>query len=227
MSLLISMLPLYIFGNLHCMGMCGPLTLMIGQHRYRYFYFFGRMLSYMLVGMIAGGLGTVLHLLLKKFHVMESVSLLFGGSIFFMGIYTLMGWQYPGLLWISKRLAKFNAHLTTLILQDRAWPSFFFGFFTVLLPCGQTLIVFSACALSGDLWIGMLNGFAFALLTSPSLLLAMQAHHLLSKLKAHYALLMGGSAMIIGSISICRGLAEIELIEHLTFESPFFHLAIY
>jgi len=227
MSLLITMLPLYLFGNLHCVGMCGPLVMMIGMHRFRYFYFLGRTFSFTLAGMLAGGLGSVLHLALKSLHVMEVISFLFGGIICLIGLYTLQGWQYPGFNWLAKKLAPFNATLSTLMLQDKIWPTFFFGFFTILLPCGQTLIVFSACALSGSLLTGLLNGFIFALLTSPSLIVAMHASSFLKEFKKHYRLLMGGGAFFTGGLMICRGLAEIGMIEHLSFQSHLFHLVLY
>ena len=62
MSLLITMLPLYLLGNLHCIGMCGPLVMLLGQQRCRAFYFLGRTLSFTLAGLLAGALGSVLQL---------------------------------------------------------------------------------------------------------------------------------------------------------------------
>lgn len=227
MSLMLTMLPLYLFGNLHCVGMCGPLVMMIGQHRFRYFYFLGRTLAFTLAGLIAGGFGEVLHLMMKSFHVMEGMSFLFGIGFFVIGLYTLRGWQYPGFAWLSKKLAPINGTLASLMLQDRAWPAFFFGFFTILLPCGQTLIVFSACALSGSFWIGMVNGLVFALLTSPSLLIAMNAHVFLKKFSQHYSILMGGGALFIGTLTFCRGLAEVGVIDHLVFHSSYAHLTFF
>ena len=57
MTLLLTMLPLYLFGNVHCLGMCGPLVMLIGQHHFRYFYFVGRTLSFTLAGGLAGAAG--------------------------------------------------------------------------------------------------------------------------------------------------------------------------
>lgn len=208
------MLPLYIFGNLHCIGMCGPLVMMLGHHRFRYFYFVGRTLSFSLAGMLSGEAGAVLNIALKQFHIPAMTSFLFGGIILLIGIYSLAGAHYPGSHWLNNRLARVNQTLSVLMLRDRAWPTFLFGFFTIALPCGQTLIVFSACALAGDLYVGLWNGLAFALLTSPALLMAMHAHTLFRKLKPHYNKIMGGCALLIGSLAICRGLAEVDLIDH-------------
>src|ERR1700733_9157066 len=96
MALLLSMLPLYFFGNLHCLGMCGPLVMMIGHHQYRYFYFFGRLLSFSLAGMAAGAVGAVANVFFQHYHLAEATSFLFGGILLVLGVYTLSGWTYPG-----------------------------------------------------------------------------------------------------------------------------------
>lgn len=230
MTLFLSMLPIYLFGNLHCLGMCGPLVMMIGQHRYRWFYFLGRIVSFTLAGMAAGAFGAVINALLNRVHLSAVFSAIFGLILLLLGVYTLFGWSYPGREWLGKRLAKTNQHLSLLMLKDEPWPAFLFGFFTLALPCGQTLIVFSACALTGDMWVGMLNGFAFALLTSPSLFLAMQASSLFRKAKRHYQTVIGVSSIIVGVLAILRALAEFGLISHFVInpDSPMhYHVVIF
>ncbi len=230
MSLLLAMLPIYIFGNLHCLGMCGPLVMMIGHHRYRYFYFLGRLLSFSLAGLVAGALGEVANSVFKQYHVAEAASFIFGVLLLLLGVFTFSGRTYPGYAWLAKRLAKANQMLSLLMLRDRAWPTFLFGFFTILLPCGQTLIVFSACALSGDVYVGLLNGFAFALLTSPSLFVAMKAHAMLRRAKNYYQTVIGVSSMLVGGVAILRGLAEMGWISHWVINpeaSPYYHVVIF
>lgn len=230
MSLLFSMLPIYLFGNLHCAGMCGPLVMMIGRHRFRYFYFLGRLLSFSLAGLLAGEAGAVLNVFLKQYQITALTSFIFGGFIIVIGIFTLLGWQYPGYVWLSKRMAKTSQNLSFLMLKDKAWPSFLFGFFTLALPCGQTLLVFSACALTGSLFAGLLNGFMFALLTSPSLFLAMHAHSLLKGVKKYYSMIIGYSALFIGLLAILRGLADLGVINHLILNpqtASHYHIVIF
>jgi len=230
MTLLLTMLPFYLFGNLHCLGMCGPLVMMLGKHRYRYFYFLGRLISYALAGMVAGEVGAILQITLSYYHLSAMVSFVFGGLIGMISITTIRGWRYPGYDFFSKRLAKINNTLSLLMLRDEAWPAFLFGFFTLLLPCGQTVIVFSACALVGDPWVGGINGCVFALLTSPSLFMAMQAHRLFHPLKKHYNQVIGVFGLIVGVLAICRGLAELQWIPHLVLNPSahaHYHLVIY
>ena len=226
MTLLLSMLPLYLFGNLHCLGMCGPLVMMIGHHRYRYYYFLGRTLSFSLAGMTAGAIGAVSDSFFRHYHLAETTTFLFGSILLILGFFTLAGWSYPGHHFLSRRLAGINHSLSLLMLRDQAWPAFLFGFFTLALPCGQTLIVFSACALSGDLFAGLINGFAFAILTSPSLFLAMKAHAVLRQARRYYRLVVGVSALIVGGLAILRGMAEAGIIPHWVL-SPAYHVVIF
>lgn len=230
MALFFAMLPVYLFGNLHCLGMCGPLVMMIGHHRYRYFYFFGRILSFSLAGMAAGAVGAVANVFFKYYHLAEATSFLLGGGLLILGIYTLAGWSYPGHRWLSKRMSGISSQLSLLMMQDRAWPAFLFGFFTVTLPCGQTLVVFSACALAGDMSVGLFNGFAFALLTTPSLFMAMQAHKFLKGARQYYNVIIGLSALLVGALAVLRGLAEVGIISHwvLNPEAPMhYHIVIF
>lgn len=230
MSLLFSMLPIYLFGNLHCLGMCGPLVMMIGRHRYRLLYFLGRTLSFTLAGTIAGAIGSVANAVLKHYHLLEGTAFFFGTLLIIMGIFTLTGYHLPLGHRFSQKMGKASQSLSLLMLRDSPWPTFLFGFFTLALPCGQTLIVFSACALSGDPLVGMLNGFAFAILTSPSLFVAMQAHGLLQKARKYYRTVIGISALVVGMLAILRGLAEVGVISHWVLNagaSEHYHLVIF
>lgn len=230
MALFLSLLPLYLFGNVHCFGMCGPLVMLIGQHRYRLLYFLGRLLSFSLAGLLAGELGAVLHLFLKQYYLAESLSLFFGGIIIFLGLNIIFNWKWTNFLPRLKSLQSLNQALSKLILKETPWSTFLFGFFTVALPCGQTLVVFSACALVGDALTGFMNGLAFALLTTPSLVLAMHTLSLFKKLKHHYQMVLGLSSILVGILACCRGLAEMELIPHwiLNPDAPtHFHIVIF
>lgn len=232
MTLFFTLFPLYIFGNVHCFGMCGPLVMMIGQHRFRYCYFLGRLFSFSLAGLLAGEAGAVLHLLLKQYHLAEFTSFIFGSIIFLIGLSALLGWRLPSssFAWMSPFLQSVNQFLSTLMLKDTGWSTFLFGFFTVFLPCGQSLVVFSACALSADAVTGLLNGFALAFLTSPSLLFAMHMHRLLKGFKKHYNILLGACSMLIGTLAVCRGLAELGLISHWVLNpeaDAYYHIVVF
>lgn len=231
MTLFFSLLPLYLFGNLHCMGMCGPLVMLLGQHRYRYFYFVGRIVSFSFAGFMAGEIGAVLHLILKQYYLAESVSLVCGLAMITWGMMKAFHLQFkPLALHQSTLLNPLHRWVSTLMLKDTGLSSFLFGFFTIALPCGQTLLVFSACALTGSGLIGFCNGFAFALLTTPSLVLAMHTLTFFKKFKHYDHAILGGCSILVGVLACCRGLAELGWISHLILNpsaSTSYHLVIY
>lgn len=215
MTLLIAMLPLYVMGNLHCLGMCGPLAMLLGGSRFRGFYLLGRLVSFTLAGFIAGAIGQVIGIVLHSYHISAAFSVLLGFLMLLAGGYILAGKQIPFSVGALKRLAPLQERFHKLMYTQEPWPLFLFGFCTILLPCGQTLLVYSACALSGSAWVGLINGFAFGLITTPSLLIAMRARKWISKMSKWYRPIVGFSALFIGLVAVLRGLAEWGLISHL------------
>lgn len=210
MNTFLMMLPVYLLGNLHCVGMCGPLVMMIGRHRCRLWYFLGRTFSFTLAAGLAKSLGTVLNIFLSTYNISALACALFGVVIILAGLVALFQLPLPGV----KLFPGIEKTLSLLILQDRKLPTFLFGFFTVFLPCGQTLIVFSACALSASLQAALFNGLMFALLTSPALFFAMQAHNLLKGAKKHYNTMLGVSAVFVGLLTCFRAVADLGIISH-------------
>ena len=199
MSLTLSLLPLYVTGNLHCLGMCGPLVHTLSLHRFKYYYFLGRICSYSLAGGLSGGLG-----FLASFGGFATLSIFIGLTLLILAfnqIYPIhFKWHPPNFI--------------SLIMRDTPLSVFSFGALTLFLPCGQTLIVFAALALSGSFWIGLFNGFLFALLTSPSLVLAMKIKRWIPRSEKVAKGIAFTTSFAIGVISILRGLAELGYIDH-------------
>lgn len=230
MALFLTLFPFYLFGNIHCLGMCGPLVMAITRHRFRFWYFFGRILSFSFTGGVAGEIGHIFHFFLAKFHIQVLTSFFFGSVIFFLGLFTLLQKEIPGQSLLNQCFKSSQQKLVGYMLKDSPWPTFLFGFFTVMLPCGQTLVVFSACALSSSFFVGLFNGFAFALLTSPALFLAMHIHMIFGDLKKHYNKILGICSIGIALLAFCRGFAELGLISHFVLNAHSasqFHLVIF
>lgn len=225
MQLFLSMLPFYLLGNLHCLGMCGPLVMMIGQNPYRHWYFWGRAISYTIAGGIAGSLGALINIFLNEYKLAAFTSILFGGIILFLGFSSFFHWNYFSLSKIPF-LNAFQKKMSSVLFKQSPESSFLLGFFTVTLPCGQTLVVFSACALSGSGWIGLFNGLAFALITSPSLFFSMRAYQVIGRIKNQANVLLNLLTILIGVMALCRGLAELDVIPHLVLHEKY-HIVIY
>lgn len=226
MTLFLTMLPVYLMGNLHCMGMCGPLVAMIGKHRYRWYYFLGRLLAFTLAGGLAGGVGAVVGALFSLYHLSALTSFVFGLLILAITFSGFSGWQIPGSRWFNTKMSRAGRWMTPLMLQDRRWPTFLFGFLTIALPCGQTLIVYSACALVGDVVVGLFNGGMFALLTSPSLFIAMHIHRIFPGSHGQARHVLAAAGALVGALAIGRGLADLDVIPHLVV-SHAYHIVIF
>lgn len=226
MTLFFSLLPIYLLGNLHCLGMCGPLVMLIGKHRFGWLYFLGRLSSFTLAGLFAGYAGEVLQGLFQNLGLSFVFSGALGLFLLFLGIVTAVGAPLPFQQRLSSLLAPVNRTISFLILRNSAWPLFLFGFLTVALPCGQTMIVFSACALFGDPTAGAVNGLAFALLTSPALFFAMRAQSFLRYFRKWEGLVLGGCSATAGILALCRAFAERGWIDHLVVFSKY-HIILY
>lgn len=214
MQLLAAMFPIYVLGNFHCIGMCGPIAMLLGRSPYRGFYLLGRLVSFTLAGFIAGAFGEVLAITLSAYHLAGLLSIAIGLVMATFGIFLLGSLKTPFLWQIEKFIAPFREKMNELLFSKEPMPLFLVGFFTIALPCGQTLLVYSACALSGSAWIGTLNGFAFGLLTTPSLYLAMRGSNWLTRVKRYYRPIVGSLSVAIGLVAILRGFAEWGMIPH-------------
>ena len=190
--------------------------MLLAKHPHRWLYFWGRIASFSLAALLAAEVG----LLFSSSYF----SLAVGTSICMMGIFLLFHLSLPTSKRVSKPLARIGALVSKLILINHPMATFLFGFCTVLLPCGQSLIVFSACALAPSAWIGFFNGFLFALCTSPSLVLAMYASTLFRRWQDKYRFIMGGMTLFIGLLALLRGFANLDLIPHLTLPH---HIVLY
>jgi sulfite exporter TauE/SafE len=208
--------------------MCGPLVMMLGKHTYRHYYFFGRLFSFTLAGLLSATLGLILHTSIKNIHLSAYISMLLGFLFVGVGVFTFSNYTIPLPVELKRIFSRLGVKLSKLILKDSAKGCFLFGFFTLLLPCGQSLLVFSACALAGDPLTGLINGFAFSLLTSPALIGALFAHKILPQGNGYYQVAVAFSSVTTGIIAMLRGLAEMDYIPHLTLlSSDWVHLTIY
>jgi len=211
-ALFLALLPLYVIGNIHCLGMCGPLVALLAAHPHRRFYFVGRTAAFALAGWTAGALGAVLNYAAHSLYLPSIAALLFGVVISVWAVTHLFGWRLP---WSGGPMRALHTRLSTLVAGDHPAMPLCFGLATIFLPCGQSLLVFSACAVEGSAPIGAINGALFALITSPSLLAAMGAQSWLRKVRGEGRLVPSLLALIVGALALCRGLADLQLIPHL------------
>jgi len=211
---MIEMLPFYLLGNLHCLGMCGPFALAIGGQQGKYFYLIGRFFGFTFASTMAALFGQILS--------KSSYAFIFP---FFMGVLFLLFFlqklpSLPGLRWLE-RLS------TNLLLKGKKSSLFLFGFLTLLLPCGQSLLLYGVSAMKGSFMFGCMNGALFALLTTPSLLFAMHLTPYLKTLSKNGDRFIRLFALVTSLLTFARGSAELGWISHLSFPLGPTHLSFW
>lgn len=164
-----------LMGSLHCMGMCGGLVVACsssGDKSSNIFYQIGRLLSYSMLGLIAGLIGQSFNIS----NVPKWVSIIpaiFIGLLFLsMGISILKGrkldFKLPKMFETIQRKLFRNA----LTVKSAKLKSFLVGTFSIMLPCGFLYgIVFTVMAFQQPLW-GFLALITFWMGTLPAMGLA-------------------------------------------------------
>ena len=200
MDVLISVFLMGLLGGVHCLGMCGGVVAMLtagldpqvrsNPNKVALFhlnYNLGRILSYILMGVVFGLLGAVLAQTLQM-SSFDKVLRIFSGVLMIMvGLY-IGGWS-SGIQRLEKFGAKFWALLQPLTKRFLPVKDLKSAFFTGLLwggiPCGLVYGALSFAIVSGSATQGGLIMLAFGLGTLPSLLLmaslSNQLTHLVQK----------------------------------------------
>lgn len=156
----------------HCTAMCGPLAAYAcsgrpgpsGQGRYQ----LGRLMSYSLLGAIAGGIGgaTALGLPQAWGSAVLSWSLALG-----LGLAALRLWRQPNQGLVSLRKKEDEAEPSTLsrALGGLGRHPFFVGLGTALLPCGALAAAVLIAASTASPALGALSMLAFAVVSGVGL----------------------------------------------------------
>ena len=223
MSAFLTLLPIYLFGNLHCLGMCGPLAASLTNKQGNHLYFLGRMLSFTFAGLTAALFGTVITNLFSSSHFNAYLSLVMGIAFIFFAFMHIQPLKFSP--WKT-----INHTLSNVITISHSLSPFIFGMITIALPCGQTIIVFSTIALLATPLEGFINGLLFAIFTSPSLIIAMYLPKIFDRGTISMQKITTCVLILAGFFSLLRGFAELNLIHHLVINpsaDPKWHILLY
>ena len=161
-------------GSLHCVGMCGPLAVIVHQQALRHqrsalfqaiLYHTGRVGTYVLLGILIGLLS------MAMWGQLQRVLSILAGVILILAAFSLLPWErqiwkLPGFRqlgnWIPKVYGRF-------IQLSSPWAPFLGGMVNGLLPCGLVYLALSAALTTGDPWISARVMLAFGAGTIPAL----------------------------------------------------------
>lgn len=196
-------------GSLHCAAMCGPLQLMVpvppgGAGRVvtaRLVYQLGRLMTYMLLGLLAGLVGKSLWLI----GVQRWLSLGLGGAI-------LVGFFLSKRVAVSLPAVRLVGWLKTAMarqLQRRSWGSLaLLGALNGLLPCGLVYTALAAAMTTGS-WSGAMLFMAwFGVGTIPLMLaISLSGRILPLAWRSRLRVAIPVGVCLLAGLLICRGLA--------------------
>ena len=195
--------------SLHCVGMCGGIMLSqtIGKESKSKFnamkpailYNLGRVVSYTIIGGIAGAIGSVFALSLTAKASMQILA----------GIFMIvMGFNMAGFKAFRKLQLKLPTSVLKLLGKPKPKTPFFVGIFNGLMPCGplQTMQLYALG--TGSAISGALSMFMFAIGTVPLMLTFGALSSLLSKGYTKKILKFSGILIVVlGLVMSNRGLA--------------------
>ena len=169
---IISALSLGLLGSMHCIGMCGPIALVIPLNRKSTLtmmsgalsYNLGRVLTYSLLGLLFGLIGK--SLVLGGFQ--RSVSIIIGVLIILSAILPGLVTRYFNIIpIIAKGTNAVKNSLSGLLKQKSILSLLIIGLLNGLLPCGLVYVALAGAVISASMIDGAFYMAAFGLATIP------------------------------------------------------------
>jgi sulfite exporter TauE/SafE len=206
----------------HCLGMCGPLVTIFGIQLkvrrpaglpYHLLYHASRVGVYVILGTIAGGLGSVLGLGDSFGKVTGVLSLLLGLGVVLLGL-GYLGWLPLGR--IEGAGAWLNQAMGWALQQGGSVRVLALGALNGLLPCGLVYSALLVAASTGGLLMGAMGMALFGLGTLPALLLVgLGAGALSPRVRQTFVRVAGVLIVAVGVQLVLRGLAAWGAVPHL------------
>ncbi len=208
---LLAAFTLGLFGSLHCIGMCGPLMLVVPsntEHRRRYLlerivYTVGKAVTYGLLGAVLGFAGRSLVM-----SIQQNLSIIIGISL-------LITVAIP--LGLQSKLEKFSPlrHLYSFVktrfsslMKRRGTATLvMMGMLNGLLPCGLVYTALIGATVVADVWHSAAFMMVFGIGTMPALLVVAMSGKLISvKYRSLFTKAVPVFSIALALILILRGL---------------------
>jgi sulfite exporter TauE/SafE len=164
-----------LISSLHCIGMCGPIALALPVHkgsRLQQFsglllYNSGRALSYSVLGLLVGGIGTSIAWLGYLRYLSVFAGLLMLAYVFWPS--RLDRHFHPPAFWV--RFVHFLKQQMATKLQSRSAGSWLMlGIFNGLIPCGMVYMALMSSIATGSMGSGAIYMMIFGLGTFPAMI---------------------------------------------------------
>ena len=209
-------------GSLHCVGMCGGLvTATCEKSNDVIRYQAGRLLGYLILGAVAGWLGTLLEV--RRVHPVLSLlpALSLGVLFIFWGLQNFKGKRAE--LPVPRLLsALYKGLWNKLVKQNRGLSkAFFTGAISIFLPCGLLYGVVLGTVALQHRHEALFSMFFFWLGTLPSMVIAPKLiQRLIRPLKSRLPKAYALSLMMIGVLTIGMRMVNVHQAESVDLKDP-------
>jgi uncharacterized protein len=199
-------------GSLHCIGMCGPIALMLpvnSDERSKYFtgrflYNLGRIITYSFMGLIIGFIGSKL-----MFYGMQQILSILLGAAILLFIFTPRKYRLKlySINFLNKLITSLKNSIGSLFSKRSLNSLFIIGLLNGFLPCGLVYVGLGTSAVSGSAFSGAAVMFLFGLGTLPVMFAVSSFGKMLSQnFRNKAAKIVPVFAVLLAIIFILRGL---------------------
>lgn len=199
-------------GSLHCVGMCGPLTLLLPNEGHfsskfvlgRISYNLGRVLTYSFLGATAGFFGEKVSFFISQ----KTLSITFGILVL---AYVLLPFAFKNKVSNLNMLYRFSSFLKGIfakLFKSKSFlAQFSFGLVNGLLPCGMVYMALTGAFLATNWSDAALIMMLFGLGTIPLMLpISMGMSQIRTLLGPHFKTIITYTYVLLGAWLIYRGM---------------------
>jgi uncharacterized protein len=213
----------------HCLGMCGPLTVAFSlsappqtwQARlgFNLLLNLGRILSYGLVGLIIGTIGSVLiaggQLAGIGSGLRQGLAIGTGSLLIWFGLHQIQPTWLPKLPLLHPALGKLHDRLNHLMFRLAGISPIFLGLLWGFMPCGFLYAAQIKAAETGNPQLGAMTMMAFGLGTMPMMLGVGSSTAFLSQNRRSQLFRLGGwVTLVIGLLTVTRNSEMVDYTGH-------------
>lgn len=189
-----------LLGSPHCAAMCGGFVAMCSQgeapSRSQSMYHFGRFITYVFLGIVAGFIGSQVNIIGEKFGISQVAAVITGALLIVVGFSTLINYRFS--------TTKEFIHRVIYKIQKKFLPDksrtllfpFAIGLFSTLLPCGWLYTYVAVAAGEASVLSSVLVMIFFWLGTLPILITIGSLSHLFVSPLARYLPILAALLMI-------------------------------
>jgi len=156
-------------GSLHCVAMCGPLAGMHGSLRLAWMHSLGRLVTYTVLGALAGAIGGAIDLAGQLGNIQRGATIVAGGVVVVWGLALLVRALGRGGKPSTNRGTVFSSALVRIRTRRVGLRAWLVGVVNGLLPCGWLWVFVVTAGGTASVWRGAAVMIAFWLGTVPAM----------------------------------------------------------